>query len=90
MKITYFHFPKDVPVFQKLETAVVIDVLRATTTITWALKNGAESIQTFSDIKLLQEKASFLEPDSRLLLGERGGKKINGYVSRGEVKNSLS
>jgi len=29
---------------------VVIDVLRATTTISWALKNGADSIQVFADL----------------------------------------
>jgi len=36
---------------------VVIDVLRATTTISWALKNGADSIQVFEDLDLLKESA---------------------------------
>ena len=33
--------------------AVVIDVLRATTTIAWALHNGAEAIQAFADVDAL-------------------------------------
>ena len=36
---------------------MVIDVLRATTTISWALKNGADSIQVFADLDLLKESA---------------------------------
>ena len=58
---------------------MVIDVLRATTTISWALKNGADSIQVFADLDLLKESAIKWQPDKRLMLGERGGKKIEGF-----------
>jgi len=58
---------------------VVIDVLRATTTISWALKNGADSIQVFADLDLLKESAIKWQAEKRLMLGERGGKKIEGF-----------
>ena len=52
INLTYYHVAKDVPEIS-LDIAVVIDVLRATTTISWALKNGADSIQVFADLDLL-------------------------------------
>ena len=58
---------------------MVIDVLRATTTISWALKNGADSIQVFADLDLLKESAIKWQADERLMIGERGGKKIEGF-----------
>ena len=58
---------------------MVIDVLRATTTISWALRNGADSIQVFADLDLLKESAMKWHADNRLMLGERGGKKIEGF-----------
>ena len=53
INLTYYHVAKDVPEVS-LDIAVVIDVLRATTTISWALNNGADSIQVFADLDLLQ------------------------------------
>ena len=75
MKLSYFHVASDVPKGYVPETAVVIDVLRATTTIAWALHNGAEAVQTFSDLKELKEASAKWPESSRLLLGERGGKR---------------
>ena len=75
MKLSYFHVAGDGPYAIKSQTAVVIDVLRATTTIAWALNNGAEAVETFSDIDLLKNKAKNCSASSRLLIGERGGKK---------------
>jgi len=49
INLTYYHVAKDVPE-NSPDIAVVIDVLRATTTISWALKNGADSIQVFADL----------------------------------------
>ena len=79
MKLSYFHVAADVPEGIEPEAAVVIDVLRATTTIACALKNGAEAVETFADLDELREKALAWSPGSRLLLGERGGKTINGF-----------
>ena len=78
INLTYYHVAKDVPELSP-DIAVVIDVLRATTTISWALKNGADSIQVFADLDLLKESAIKWKADERLMLGERGGKKIEGF-----------
>ena len=78
INLTYYHVAKDVPE-NSSDIAVVIDVLRATTTISWALKNGADSIQVFADLDLLRESAIKWQAEKRLMLGERGGKKIEGF-----------
>ena len=78
INLTYYHVAKDVPEVSP-DIAVVIDVLRATTTISWALKNGADSIQVFADLDLLKESAINWQAEKRLMLGERGGKKIKGF-----------
>ncbi len=78
INLTYYHVADDVPE-RDSDIAVVIDVLRATTTISWALKNGADSIQVFSDLNLLENAAMKWHPDKRLMLAERGGKKIKGF-----------
>ncbi len=79
MKLSYFHVAGDVPYDIKSQTAVVIDVLRATTTIACALNNGAEAVQTFADLSKLREKSSDWSLSPKLLLGERGGKMIDGF-----------
>ena len=43
------------------------------------MHNGANSIQVFADLKLLKETAMSWDPDKRLMLAERGGKKIKGF-----------
>ena len=78
LNLSYYHVASDVP-DNNSEIAVVIDVLRATTTISWALTNGADSIEVFSDLELLKDQAMKWDPDKRLMLAERGGKKINGF-----------
>ena len=78
INLTYYHVANDVPEI-KPDIAVVIDVLRATTTISWALKNGADSIQVFADLDLLKKSAMNWDADKRIMIGERGGKKIEGF-----------
>ena len=78
INLTYYHVANDVPEIN-LDIAVVIDVLRATTTISWALKNGADSIEVFADLDLLKESAVKWQAEGKLMLGERGGKKIEGF-----------
>ena len=75
MKLCYFHFAGDVPHDLRPKTSVVIDVLRATTTIACALNNGAEAVQAFADIDQLKKQSLNWPSSKRLLLGERGGKK---------------
>jgi len=86
MQLSYFHVAADVPdcgpsveASNKADAAVVIDVLRATTTIAWALQNGAEAVQTFSDLDELRSSAEQWPADLRLLVGERGGKTLDGF-----------
>ena len=43
------------------------------------MKNGADSIQVFSDLDLLKDSATRWDANKRLMLGERGGKKIDGF-----------
>lgn len=77
MKISVYHTPESTPDHQIPDCAVVIDVLRATTTINTALNNGAKSVKAFSDVDLLLAESSILPRDSYLTLGERGGKKVD-------------
>lgn len=58
---------------------MVIDVLRATTTIAWSLANGAEAIEAFADLAELEAAASAWPADKRLRAGERGGKRLEGF-----------
>jgi 2-phosphosulfolactate phosphatase len=82
--ISYFHTSEAVPELKRVEeggpdAAVVIDVLRATTTIAWALRNGAEAVQAFADLETLKAAAAAWPPERRLTAGERGGAKVEGF-----------
>ena len=83
MQVSYFHAAADVPESvgsaDGPDAAVVIDVLRATTTIAWALQNGAEAVQAFADLDELRSQSDQWPQASRLLLGERGGCMLEGF-----------
>jgi len=79
VKLFIYHTPEDTPSNSLPDCAVVIDVLRATTTIATALNAGAEAVQAFSDIDLLMETSAQWLPEKRLRAGERGGKKVEGF-----------
>tara|TARA_Y100001968_G_C19407080_1_gene744265 strand:- start:424 stop:1155 length:732 start_codon:yes stop_codon:yes gene_type:complete len=79
MKLSYYHVAEDVPEGINPDAAVVIDVLRATTTIAWALENGAEAVRTFTDLDELKSEALKWPESRRLLIGERGGKRLDGF-----------
>ena len=79
MKLYLYHTPEDTPSDSLPDCAVVIDVLRATTTIATALDAGAEAVQTFSDIDLLMAESAEWIAEKRLRAGERGGKKVEGF-----------
>lgn len=59
--------------------AVVLDVLRAGTSITTALNNGARDILPAESINRAIELASELKREDVLLCGEREGKLIDGF-----------
>ena len=79
MKLYYFCVAEDVPTGINPESSVVIDVLRATTTIAWALENGADSVQVFADVDELKREAKVFYEKDKILVGERGGKKLDGF-----------
>lgn len=60
-------------------TVVVIDVLRACSSIVTALDRGARAVLPVSDMAQAGKIASNLDPDVYRLGGERGGTKIDGY-----------
>jgi 2-phosphosulfolactate phosphatase len=61
------------------KTAVVIDVLRASSTITTALSNGARQIIPVEDMGEASKLQRTIDSDAYLLCGEKDGKKIDGY-----------
>ncbi|MEG3440189.1 2-phosphosulfolactate phosphatase family protein [Pannus brasiliensis CCIBt3594] len=78
MQVFVYHTPELTPVHTLPDCAVVIDVLRATTTIATALSAGAEAVQAFSDLKTLMQVSDTWLPEKRLRAGERGGAKVEG------------
>ena len=84
MLISYFHTSEAVPAVLPVaeggpDAAVVIDVLRATTTIAWSLENGAEAVEAFADLGELDAAAAAWPAEQRLRAGERGGQRVQGY-----------
>jgi 2-phosphosulfolactate phosphatase len=59
--------------------AVVIDVLRASTTMVTALANGARSVIPCGDVETARQIAAGYPPGEVLLGGERGGVRIEGF-----------
>jgi 2-phosphosulfolactate phosphatase len=78
VQLFVYHTPEDTPTDHLPECAVVIDVLRATTTIATALNAGADSVQAFSDIEKLLKVSDDWDREKRLRAGERGGKTVEG------------
>lgn len=61
------------------KTVVVVDVLRACSTITTALYHGARAVVPVADMAEAGRMAAALDPETSLLGGERGGTTIDGY-----------
>lgn len=61
------------------KTVVVIDVLRASSTIIAALAKGARGVIPVEDMNEANKIAQNLDPGNYLLCGEKDGKKIEGY-----------
>ncbi|NES73981.1 MAG: 2-phosphosulfolactate phosphatase family protein, partial [Okeania sp. SIO2D1] len=78
MKIFFYHTPELTPCENMPNCAVVVDVLRATTTIATALYAGAQAVQAFSDLEQLMSHSESWPPQKRLRAGERGGKQVEG------------
>ena len=78
VKLFVYETPELTPSDHLPDCAVVIDVLRATTTIATVLAAGAEAVQAFSDIEQLMKVSEQWQSDRRLRAGERGGSKVDG------------
>jgi 2-phosphosulfolactate phosphatase len=79
VKLFVYHTPERTPTDRLPDCAVVIDVLRATTTIATALDAGAEAVQTFSNIEELMRQSESWPANKRLRAGERGGMTVEGF-----------
>lgn len=80
MQISAYPFPAaltEKQFFQK--TVIVVDVLRATTSMLTALENGAAQIVPVREPEEAMQLISKLGRGECLLAGERGGLKINGF-----------
>ncbi len=75
------HFTPDTIKQEHLENrvAVVIDVLRASTTICTALKNGCKAIIPCDDLEKARNIHASIGPEAALLCGERLGQKLPGF-----------
>ncbi|RAM52612.1 2-phosphosulfolactate phosphatase family protein [Mastigocladus laminosus UU774] len=76
MKLFIYHTPESTPVDKVPECAIVVDVLRATSTIATALAAGGEAVQAFSDLDQLIQVSESWPVEKRLRAGERGGAKV--------------
>src|SRR5690554_1115604 len=61
------------------KTVVVVDVLRATSTIVTALANGAKSVIPVADMGEASRISQSIDSDNYLLCGEKNGVQIEGY-----------
>ncbi|MEM8603284.1 MAG: 2-phosphosulfolactate phosphatase family protein [Cyanobacteria bacterium P01_H01_bin.121] len=78
MNFSLYHTPEQTPTDTIPDCAIVIDVLRATTTIAQAFSVGAEAVQAFSDIDQLLAMSEQWPAAQRIRIGERGGKTVAG------------
>jgi 2-phosphosulfolactate phosphatase len=60
-------------------TVIVIDVLRACTSIATALRNGAAKVIPVETVEEATKLAQTLDAKTRLLCGERDGRKMGGF-----------
>ena len=80
MRIDAYFIPAEVdPAALDGSTVVVVDVVRATTTIVEALANGARVIYPTASTEDAVRLASSLGRDDALLCGERRGEKVEGF-----------
>jgi 2-phosphosulfolactate phosphatase len=79
MKLFCFHTPELTPSDNLPDCAIVLDILRATTTIATALSAGAEAVQVFKNIDDLMAASEDFPVEQRLRAGERGGKQVEGF-----------
>jgi 2-phosphosulfolactate phosphatase len=60
-------------------SVVVVDVLRSSTTIAWALRSGASMVIPVESVEEATRLGHSLDATTRLLCGERDGNKVGGF-----------
>ncbi len=89
MKITVYFDPKDVkPTVIQNATVVLVDVLRATTTIPMYLYHGAEAVLLCADPGTAKKAFEKLKRGEGMLAGERDWQKIPGFHMGGSPLDS--
>lgn len=82
-EIKYIDVFFSVQAFQEEElrgkSAVIIDVLRASSSITTAISNGAKKVIPVADMSDAMKIATTMDQKDYLLCGEKNGTKIEGY-----------
>ncbi|MTI87403.1 MAG: 2-phosphosulfolactate phosphatase [Balneolaceae bacterium] len=61
------------------KTAIIIDILRASSSIVTAISNGAKKVIAVEDMSDAVKIAHTMDPNDYLLCGEKNGVKIEGY-----------
>lgn len=80
MRIDVFLVPEEVPeYFTKGRRVVLVDVLRACTSLTVALESGAERIVPTDSIEGAKQLLALLDRKHTLLAGEKDGLKVAGF-----------
>jgi 2-phosphosulfolactate phosphatase len=81
VRITVYFSPNHLDELElRDKTVVVIDVLRASTTITYAMRAGAREIIPVETVAQAMKIVGNLHSTSTVLCGERGGKRIEGFT----------
>ena len=80
MRIDLFVNPQEIPLFYtKGRRVVVVDVLRASTTLCYALQAGAEKIIPVDSVEEAKQILGTLDRETSLLAGEQDGQKLAGF-----------
>ena len=80
MEITVYFSPNHLDELElRDKIVIVIDVLRASTTITYAMRAGAREIIPVATVEQAMKIVGNLHSTSTVLCGERGGKRIEGF-----------
>ncbi|HWF45101.1 MAG TPA: 2-phosphosulfolactate phosphatase [Candidatus Kapabacteria bacterium] len=80
MQITVYFSPNHLDELELRDKIVVaIDVLRASTTITYAMRAGAREVIPVATVEAAMKIVGNLHSTSTILCGERGGKRIEGF-----------
>ncbi len=80
MQINVFFSPNHLDELELRDKIIVaIDVLRASTTITYAMRAGAREIIPVASVDMAMKIVGNLHSTSTILCGERGGKRVDGF-----------